>query len=265
MLTRLSPHSLPLRNLRAEHGVSLMEVLVAMVAATVVTAATVTVLQVAYNQQTRTTDHTQANQIARTAMNSIVTELNSSCTGLAPIQSPKSSEISTLGLAPTNTLNLWLISVYGEKGSGDAVLKSAVKHDINWTETGTSNTKEKLGTLTDYEFASKSGEEPETWKFPLEKANMKKKLLAENVIPFEVEKKSAIFEYSDYENGVLKQVPLTSLPFSSEAAEKVSKVEIGFTQAPEDGDTREGHTVKLSDAVNLRLDPSESASEGPCE
>lgn len=262
MLTVPSPSLL--LSLRAEHGISMIEVLVAMVAATVVTAAIVTVLQVAYNQETRTTDHTQANQIGRTAMNSIITELNSSCTGRAPIQYHTEAEVSSLGLKPPGPLNLWLISVYGTENSGGAVLKRAKEQDIQWSETGISDTKEKLGTLTDYEFASTMGtgsEDPEQWKFPLEKANMKKRVLAENVIPFEVNKEQIIFQYARYHEGTLKN----ETPTSIETAEKVSKVEISFTQAAEDGDTRKGHTVTLSDAVNLRLDPSESTSEGPCE
>jgi len=260
------PLSPSLSNLRAEHGISMIELLVAMAAATVVTAAIVTVLQVAYNQETRTTDHTQANQIARTAMNSIVTELNSSCTGRAPIQYIHESEIlesptiSGLGLKPIGPLNLWLISVYGSE-SGEAVLKTAKEQDISWTETGTSKTspQEKLGKLIDYEFASEGGS-PTDWTFGLK--NPKKRLLAENVIPLEVNKTQTIFQYARYKEGKL----ITDTPNSKETAEQVSKVEIGFKQAAEDGDTREGHTVTLSDAVNLRLDPSEeSISEGPCE
>ncbi len=265
MLTRLSPHSLSLPNLRAEHGVSMIELLVAMASATVVTAATVTVLAVAYNQETRTTDHTQANQIGRTAMNSIITELNSSCTGRAPIQEGK--EISELGLKKTNATNLWLISVYGKEESGNAVLKTATEQDIHWTETGISNTEEKLGTLTDYEFASKTGEDedPEQWTFALEKANVKKRILSENVIPLKVNGESTIFQYAQYENGALKQIASTSFPLSAATADKVSKVTIAFKQAPEDADTRGGRFVDLANSVNLRLDPSESTSEGPCE
>lgn len=260
MLTLPTPRS-PLSP-RAEHGISMIEVLVAMIAATVVTAAVVTVLQVAYNQQTLTTDHTQANQMGRTAMNSIVTELNSSCTGVAPIQYVPETEVTTLGLKAAGPLSLWLISVYGTENTEKAVLKKAVKQDIQWSETGTSNTGEKLGTLTDYEFASSSeGESPSQWKFPLEKTNMKKRLLAENVIPFEVNKAKTVFQYYEYHEGVLTQASSVS----KENAEKISKVSIDFKQAPADGDTRQGRVVSLADAVNLRLDPSESTSEGPCE
>ena len=254
MLSDLTPPSLS--GLRAEHGISLIELLVAMASATVVTAAVVTVLQVGYNQETRTTDHTQANQIGRTAMNSIVTELNSSCTGIAPIQYQE--EVPALGLLKTGPLSLWLTTVYGTNQSGDAELTEATKQDIQWTETEESKTEphDKLGKLLDYEFKSE-GTDPQKWTFPLDKANMKTRLLAENVIPVG----NAIFHYYHYNNGKLEN----ETPSSVATAEKVSKVSIAFEQAPVDGDTRGGRVVNLADAINLRLDPSESGSEGPCE
>jgi len=255
MLSGLTPPSLS--SLRAEHGISMIELLVAMASATVVTAAIITVLQVGYNQETRTTDHTQANQIGRTAMNSIVTELNSSCTGIAPIQ--YQAEVPALGLLKTGPLSLWLTTVYGTSKSGNAELTEATKQDIQWTETEESKTEphDKLGKLIDYEFKSE-GPDPEEWKFPLEKANMKTRLLAENVIPVGGK---TIFQYYHYNNGKLEN----ETPSSIATAEKVSKVSIAFEQAPADGDTRGGRVVNLSDAINLRLDPSESGSEGPCE
>lgn len=240
----------------------MIELLVAMAAATVVTAALVTVLQVGYNQETRTVDHTQADQLGRTAMNSIVEELNSSCTGIAPIQ--EGNEVTELGLKKTNATNLWLISVYGNSASGSAELKSAKEQDIQWKYTGKSNTGEELGTLTDYEFES-TEKEPSKWKFALESANMKKRLLSENVIPLEVNKEPTLFQYYQYKSDAITQLTSTSFPLTKEAAEKISKVTIGFKQAPEDADTRGGRYVSLADAVNFRLDPSESTSEGPCE
>jgi Tfp pilus assembly protein PilW len=242
----------------AEHGFSMIELLIAMASATVVIAALVTILQVTYGQETRTTDHTQANQIGRTAMNKIVEELHSSCTGVAPIQ--KGTAVSELGLATSGPTNLWFVSVYGSKSSGAASLESATEHDINWTKTGTSNTGLTLGTLTDYEFAS-SGKGPGEWTFSTAKANTKTKVLAKNVIPLTVSGASTIFQFYHYSNGSL----VSEAPASAEAAEAIAKVTIGFTQAPEDADTRNGRAVSLGDAVVFRLDPTESGSEGPCE
>lgn len=237
----------------------MIELLIAMAAATVVIAALATILEVSYNQETRTADHTRANQIGRTAMNEIIDELNSSCTGIAPIQAGET--VSELELKPTNATNLWLISVYGEPKSGNAVLENASEQDIQWSKTGTSNTNEELGTLTDYEFANSSGKEPSKWTFAINKANMKKRILATNVIPLQVNKQPTIFQYYHYSNGTFVE----ETPTSTATAEKVAKVSIGYTQAAEDADTRQGHTMSLADAVNLRLDPSESTSEGPCE
>lgn len=236
----------------------MIELVIAMASAAIVIAALVTILQVTYGQETRTTDHTQANQIGRTAMNKILEELHSSCTGIAPIQ--KGTAVSELGLETTGPLNLWFISVYGSPTSGVASLENATEHDINWAKTGTSNTGETLGTLTDYEFAS-SGKDPAEWTFSTAKANMTKKILAKNVIPLTVNGKSTIFQFYHYSSGKF----VSETPGSAEAAEKVAKVTIGFTQAPEDADTRYGRPVSLSDAAVFRLDPTESSSEGPCE
>ncbi len=240
----------------AENGFSMIELLIAMASAAIVIAALVTILQVTYGQETRTTDHTQANQIGRTAMSKIVEELHSGCTGIAPIQ--KGAAVSELGLEATGPLNLWFISVYGSSESGAASLGHATEHDINWTKTGTSNTGETLGTLTDYEFAS-SGKDPAEWSFSTAKANMTKKILAKDVIP--LNGASTIFQFYHYSSGKL----VSEAPTSAEKAEKVAKVTIGFAQAPEDADTRYGRTASLSDAVVFRLDPTESSSEGPCE
>ena len=44
--------------------------------------------------------------------------------------------------------------------------------------------------------------------------------------------------------------------------EKIAKVTIAYRQAPEKGDTREGHATTFSGSAVLRLTPPEAASEG---
>ena len=161
------------------------------------------ILNFTLNQETRTTEIVQADQIGRIAMSDMIEELHSSCTGVAPIQEP-SSGTPVSPLEKSGPLNLWFISAYGESGSGKASLTEVTEHDINWswTKEAKSNTGEKLGTLTDYSFKSKSTSTFPEWTFPtLSTTEAKVKVLATNVIPTEVNgKESTIFQYYKYES-----------------------------------------------------------------
>jgi hypothetical protein len=252
----------------AEQGFSLLEVLVAMLASIVVVIALYSIVNFTLNQEVRTNEIVQADQVGRTAMGNVVEELHSSCTGVAPIQQP-SAPISPL--TASGPLSMWFISAYGDTESGAATLPEVTEHEIVWTSNETSNTSMKLGTLTDYAFKSKSTSKSPEWKFPtLETSNAKATVLAKDVIPTEINTKPTIFQYYKYENGAL----VTNTPSTSAAeAEHVAKVTIGFSQAStggglgstSGGDTRTGRTASFSDSVVLRLDPTEKESEGPCE
>src|ERR1700676_4150352 len=69
-----------------EHGFSLMETLVAMLSAVVITGALFVVLEVALHQTSRISDVAQATQLGRSAMTHVVDELHSAC--LAPQFTP---------------------------------------------------------------------------------------------------------------------------------------------------------------------------------
>jgi type II secretory pathway pseudopilin PulG len=250
-----------------EQGFSLIELLVAMLASIVVVIALYTIINFTLNQEVRTNEIVQADQVGRTAMSGIVEELHSSCTGVAPIQKPSSEP--TLPLTKSGPLSMWFISAYGDTESGAATLPEVTEHDILWTSNETSNTSKQLGTLTDYAFKSE-GEYP-AWKFPSLKTSNAAKvtILAKDVIPNEINSVSTIFQYYKYENGAL----VTDNLSTAEEVEHVAKVTIGFSQAStggglgstKGGDTRTGRPASFSDSVVLRLDPNEKESEGPCE
>jgi hypothetical protein len=248
----------------AEQGFTLIELLVTMLVSFVVVGALFTILEVTTHQEGLITDKVQADQIGRTTMNNIIDELHSSCTGVTPIQAPKSTPAAPL--LSSGPLNLWFISAYGDSESGANSLTSVVEHDINWTKTKEVSGK-KLGTLTDYEFKSESTSKYPEWKFPSPSISTATttKILAKNVIPPEINGESTIFQYYQYENGKLTVIPSTSLPLSTTTAEEVAKVTIGFTQAPTDEDIQLSRTVNFSDSAVLRIDPTETSSEGPCE
>ena len=253
----------------AEQGFSLLEVLIAMLSSIVVVIALYSIINFTLNQEVRTNEIVQADQVGRTAISGVVEELHSSCTGVAPVQEPTGTLKSPL--AKNGPLSFWFISAYGDTGSGNAVLPEVTKHDIVWTSNGTSNTGKTLGTLTDYAFKSEATSKYPEWKFPpLETSNAKATILAKDVIPNEINSEATIFQFYKYENGAL----VTSKPpFTVEAAEHVAKVTIGFSQAStggglgstSGGDTRTGRAAGFSDSVVLRLDPTEKESEGPCE
>jgi prepilin-type N-terminal cleavage/methylation domain-containing protein len=254
---------------REERGLTLIELLVSMTAGVVVVAGATLILVVALRQNTRVTDAVQADSIGRTTLNQIVDDLRSSCTGFgsSSIQAPSSTPV--LPLVSTGPLSLWFLTAYGNETSGAATVKRVMLHDIAWTSTGTSNTKEALGKLVDYSWTG-TGEPPSTpWTFPSglspTTANFTH-VLATNVIPGA---SSQIFSYWKYDTtptdktfGQLVELVPAELPPTAIAAKRIAQVTIAYTQAPERGDTRTGHTTRFSDSVTLRLTPPESNSEG---
>jgi type II secretory pathway pseudopilin PulG len=260
------PHRSPSLSPRAEQGFSLLELLIAMLSSIVVLFALYAIFNFTLNQETRITGVVQANQVGRTAMSKIIEELHSSCTGVAPIQQP--SGTLTSPLEKSGARSMWFISAYDDAESGAATLPEVTEHDIVWTSNETSNTKKKLGTLTDYAFKNESTSKSPEWKFPSLSVAVAKKppnkvmILAKDVVPNEINGEATIFQYYKYENGAL--VP--AKPSTSVAeAEDVAKVTIGFSQASTSGDTRTGRAASFSDSVVLRLNPTATSSEGPCE
>lgn len=258
-LRRVSPRSVD--------GFTLIEMLVAMAAGVIVTGSLLAIIEFSARQQTRISDRVQTDRSGRIALNDTLEELRSSCTGFGstPIQAPSTTPTSPLAL--TGTSNLWFLSAYGNSTSGAALVTKMAQHDINWTQTSTSSSGEKLGTLTDYAFTG-SGESP-TWTFPtLTTSNATAKVLAKNVIPLEG---TTIFRYYKYDTtsaktaetyGQLVAMSSTELPPSTTTAKTIAKVELAFKQAPEKGDTRAGHTTNFSGSVVLRFTPPESGAEG---
>jgi prepilin-type N-terminal cleavage/methylation domain-containing protein len=257
---------------REERGLTLIELLVSMTAGAVVVAGATLVLVVALRQNTRITDAVQADDIGRTALNQIVDELHSSCTGFgsSSIQAPTTTPTSPL--VSTGPLSLWFLTAYGNGTSGEATVKHVTLHDIAWISTGTSNTKEALGKLVDYSWTG-SGEPPSTpWTFNSvlspSTANSTR-VMATNVVPAKEPTPSHVFSYERYDTtptdeafGKLVALASNELPPTTTTAKRIATVTAEYTQAPERGDTRAGHTAQFSDSVVLRLTPPESNSEG---
>ena len=251
--------------LRAEHGATLMEMLVAILTSVVVLGALLATLEFTITQESSIADRVSSGQVARLTMAKVVQELQSSCTGFGATAIQAPSTTPTSPLKAINATNLWFLSAYGLAGREGAVLSSVNQHDINWTETAKSSTGEKLGTLTDYAFKSEGGESP-NWVFPsLSTAHAKATTLASNVIPPEAGAGS-IFKYFKYEsNGTFKEVSGAEAETAASKAQ-IAKVEIRFTQAAANADTQAGRTTSVSDSVVLRFNSAAATEAGtaPC-
>ena len=166
-----------------EHGFTMIELLIGMACAAIVVAALATIMQVALDQSTRLSDVTSSDQIGRTAMNQIVEELHSSCTGFEATAIQVPSGTVTAPLSKLNATNLWFLSAYGTgTGAEGAFYKKMYEHDIMWEKTGEVS-GQKLGNLIDYRFTSTGEPLQGIWPFPaLETKNATKTLLAENVV-----------------------------------------------------------------------------------
>lgn len=272
MLARLA------HRLRSERGFTLIELLVAMTSGIIVGAALLAIIVVAQHQETTITDRVQSDQIGRGALERIQDEMHSACIGGSqiPIQAP---EATLTGLEATNGQNLWFASTYGLEDSGEAVLEQGRLHDINWTETGKSNTGARVGRLTDYWFANEkasAGDYPPAvpWKFSksLSATGAEKNVLATNVTP--PEGGTTLYTYYKYDTTPSdstygKLIPLTSTELtgmSETTRRNIAEVKVEFQQAPEthtgSPDTRSGHTTTVSGSVVLRFTPSETTEEG---
>jgi hypothetical protein len=257
--------------LNAEHGTTLIELLVAMVSAIVVMLALVAILEFSTKQESRISESVQSNRTGRVAVAKVIDQLHSSCTGFGThaIQGPSSAP--TAPLASTGPLDLWYISAYGSPTSGAAVITTVYEHDIHWAATGSGSAGETLGTVTDYVFENKSGTGPGTptgkWEFSaLTVANAKARVVARNVIPPAVSGANTIFQYYKFSAATGEYVAIAEKIPAAATANEIGKVAISFTQAPETGTVgKGGRLVPFSDAVVLRFNSPEAGAEARAE
>jgi hypothetical protein len=253
---------------RAERGATLLELLVAMASATIIMIAMVALLQFTSTQASRITERVQSDRLGRNAMTRIVDELHSGCIGFGTqaVQGPSSTPVAPL--ESTGPVNLWFITSYGSASGSLAVEKTVYEHDVRWAEEG----KTGQGTLTDYWFESAAGSGPGTtsgkWEFPvLEVGKAKRRVLATKVIPLTVSGTKTIFQYFTLSSTTGAFTQLTEKYSTEATADKIARVVISFTQAPEGGSTKLGRAVSFNDAVVLRLNPTETGEgvkDEPC-
>ncbi len=240
-----------LYRLHDERGLTLIELLVAMIAGLVVSFAAFSILDTSLSQSARVADRVSADQRGRTAMEKIMLKLHSSCVAA-----------KTTPVEPGSEANKLLI--ISQTGS-EASFAKVELHEISFTE------KEKgKGKLTDTAYENTGAKPAPNWEFNLAKPIRIQTLLTGMTQSENSEKKAIpIFQYFKYEGSKLSETPLAAGELLNEkTASEVAAITVTFTTAPESGtaDKRAGErSVNLTDTAVLRFSPaSPSASNMPC-
>jgi prepilin-type N-terminal cleavage/methylation domain-containing protein len=258
----LMPTLPPPLSLADEQGFSLIELLVAMVTATVVAGALFAVLNFSTTMTASLSDKVQSDQLGRTAMTKIVDELHSACltTSFIPIQI-NSSET-----------NLRFIAAY----SGEAEIKQAEMHEIVWNKA--------TGTLIDYHEKNTGGGSLGSFTYPEpSKAPTKENtsLLATNVTNIvEGETTVPIFQYFSYATETTesekapvstletKTLPGTKAGLSLAEAATAASVLISFNAIPADGKTTRNRSANFSNQVTFAFSVPNAETpihDAPCQ
>lgn len=251
---------------RDEHGLTLIETLVAIAAGSIVCVALVTLLLFVTKQQARLSSAVQANQLSRTAMTHIVDELHSAC--IAPEFTPLLTE---QGKSDSN--NLWFINAYSEAPVISESKAEAYEQHIEW--------QEATGKLVSYSYPSNGGSWP---KFTFSKTPtiIGGTVIANNVTQNKSEGKAVpIFQYYAYSTtassstksalSTLEASPL-EVKLNEKTAPRAAAVLVNFKAAVglkgKEEERPGGRAVELSDLVTLSFSVPKSESstaDGPCQ
>lgn len=257
----------PRPSLASEQGFTMIELLVAISMGIVISLAAFSFLGFATSDVSRINERVHIDQTARTTLENIVLELHSAC--VTP---------SVVPIIPGSTSES--IKFISEAGTGSA-LSSVHEHEIIY-EAAKGATKGKLVEKTYLNTPPPTGKEAPEYSFP-KTASTTKRLLTGITQSESGGKKVPIFLYYRYYQegdtvptghttipyGELYPTPLSSGELEKEAgAEKVVKVTVSFTLAPEGAELstfNRDRPVPLQDSVVFRLAPAaESSSNLPC-
>ncbi len=221
-----------------ERGTTLIELVVATMAGSVIFLGLTMVVIASMHQQTRVSKRVHATQEARVVTHRIVTELHSSCVAaeVAPIQ-PNSSSTS-------------LTYVY-QTGSGAAL--TPVLHKVSLSGT----------TLSLTTYPATSGSTPQ-WTFSSTPSSTQ--TLMTNVSG--VSAGEPLFRYYKFQNGAIPSTPL-SVPLSSADAALAVQVDIALKVSPTGSTVTDAKAPGIvQDSAYLRFSPpaaNVNAANAPCE
>jgi type II secretory pathway pseudopilin PulG len=230
--------------LRAEHGFTLVEMLVAMVAGMIVILATLSILDISISQSSRISERVDADQRGRLAMEKLMLELHSSCIAFAsnPVE-PGSTDT-----------NIKFVSQSGN----EAYFTSVTKHEV-FLNTATHK-------LTDASYLSTNtaAELGTSWNFPAVATSSQPLLTG----AFQTVVEGAtipVFRYYKYQGGNISTVPETT-PLSELDAKATAEVSVNFTTSPSSERIDADRKVELTNTAVLRYDPSSATGTNkPCE
>jgi hypothetical protein len=250
----------PIRSIVCDDsGFTLIEVLVAMISATVLAGAVFAMLSFSTNETAALDDKVSSDQLGRIAMTRIVDELHSGC--IAPAFTPV--------LEKSTPTQLRFENAYSEEPE----IKTAERHIIIW------NKAKK--TLVEENFAATGGTWPTFLFSNYEKAEPTTKVTIANNVN-ENPGAQPIFRYLTYSKetnesattGVSTLEPLKlssteeSLGMSSTLAPTVAAVEINFNVAPSDGITTLNRSFDLNNLVTFAFSVPNAETpihDAPCE
>jgi Tfp pilus assembly protein PilV len=230
--------------LRADHGFTLVEMLVAVVSGMVVILATLSVLDISISQSSRISERVDADQRGRLAMEKLMLELHSSCIAFAgnPVE-PGSTDT-----------NIKFVSQSGN----EAYFTSVTKHEVSL------NTATHQLTDASYLSTNTAAELGTSWHFPATATSTQPLLTG----AFQTAIEGAtipVFRYYKYQGGNISVTPETT-PLSELDAKATAEVTVNFTAAPSSERIEADRKVELTNTAVLRYDPSSATGTNkPCE
>jgi prepilin-type N-terminal cleavage/methylation domain-containing protein len=273
----MSPSDVPHIGLRGEHGFSLIELLVAMIMGLVISLAAFSILEFTTSDVSRITARAHVTQTGRVALEKLMLQLHSACVSVNvnPIQA-KSSGTTLKFVSETSPLNS-----NNEPSSSFSTVK---EHEIIYTPAS----GKIAGTLieksrTSIGLNNATGE----YEFNPSETPAETKLLSGVRQTEREEKKVPVFQYyryytskdSEAKLGQIDPEAMSTVAMAKEEvkekrkyteAEKVAKVTVGLTLAPEGYEgiiAKGGQPVALEDSAVLRFTPSSEEASGnnyPC-
>ena len=260
--------------MRSEGGFGLIEVLVSMLIGLVVSLAAFSILQFTTDDVSRITARTHVDQTGRVALEKIMLQLHSACVSVNvnPIQA-KSNNNAIKFISETSPLN----------GSGEPVssLPTVKLHEIIYKPAGGSTP----GTLTEKSWPDVGTKPNGEYRFNNESASpSESQLLLTGVsetpgVPVfqyfryykEIDPGAKLGELNPNRMGnvTLEEIKNANTATETTEAEKVAKVTVSFTLAPEGHESiiaKGGQPVALEDSATFRLAASSESSNSnlPC-
>lgn len=245
MLT-MTLSALKSRIVEDQQGLTLIEMLVAVVMGVVVMMALFAILDFSVNQSGRIADKVDADQQGRIALEKLSLEMHSSCIAarVTPVQPGSTDE------------SVQFISVPGSQ----AYLPTAELHHVYLSG----------NELIDDTFNSNGGEPP-VWTFPpVSSTPSAHQVLLSNVSETTTGEPPAavpVFKYYRYytsadRSAVLGEIDPNPMetPLSSSDAQSTAEVTVSFTANPTSGNAQADRSANLSDSVLLRFNPTSATS-----